>query len=157
MRWLFYLLLVLLTCLVQHGPLALWPWAPDLPLALLAWALVDGDDRWLVERAMLLGLVRDCCDPAASGFHLVTCTGLAVGALWARQWFYRRRASSWVIAAVVVTALVSLADGLLGGWGDRTALVLAIRLLTTAGACVVLAWLCDALPDRFRPVGAAGA
>lgn len=150
--------LAILAAVLQHTVLATVPWAPDVPLALLAWATVAGDERLMLVRAWTIGLVRDCVDPGSTCFHTVAYFLLALAFLPARSLVFHGRAAAWIASAFTASLLLAAIDRLLGGvpllhgWG-RPALV----ALLTALATLPIGWLFGGLPRAIRPVGGTAA
>jgi len=156
-RLAFYCILVLLAAIIDHACLSTWWFAPELSLALAAWAMVDGTEDGVVGRACLAGIARDLADPVGFGFHTVVLTGLGIAFLPLRRYLFRTRAAAWMVWAAVCLVVVRCVDGLLTGFGDITINHLLIVTLTTALTAVVCGWLFGGLPRRFRPVGVGGA
>ncbi len=156
---LFVLVAVLLAC-VQHGRLAFWPLAPDLPLALAAWAMVDGDDDGVVLRSWIVGLCRDLVDPGVryggECFYTITYTCLGLLYMPMRAWLFRSRAIAWGGWAWVCSLAISLIDGRLGSVHQGLPAMLAVAVLT-ACAAMGLGWLLGGLPPALRPIRAGGA
>jgi hypothetical protein len=155
----FTLIALLLSCL-QHGRLAGWSIAPDLPLALAAWAMVDGDDDGVLVRAWIVGLCRDLADPGTDygreGFYTIAygCLGLAFTPV--RAYLFRSRAIAWGGWAFVCALILALVDHRLGGvrmaWGATVSMA-----LLTALAAMGLGWALGGLPEGMRPLKAGGA
>ena len=158
MGFVILLLLAVLLAVVQHGQLATLPWAPDLPLALLAWAVVAGDERRLLLRAWSIGLIRDGIDPGSVVFHTAAYFSLALIFLPLRQMVFHGRAAAWIGYAVAASLLLAAIDRALGGiplnapW--TSALVIA---LGTGLATLVIGWLFAGLPKVMRPLPETGA
>ena len=66
MRLLLWIALAVIAAVLQHARLAAWPVAPDLPLALVAWAVVVGEAQAWMWRVWLVGALRDPIDPGSS-------------------------------------------------------------------------------------------
>ena len=156
-RLAFYCILVLLTAIIDHACLSAWWFAPDLSLALAAWAMVDGTEDGVVVRAGLAGIARDLADPVGFGFHTLVLTLLGVAFLPLRRFLFRTRAAAWMVWAATCFVLVRLIDGALTGFGDLTVQRLVIGALSTAVTAVACGWLFGGLPKALRPVGAGGA
>ena len=152
------LVLALLLALLQHGLLATQPSAPDLPLALLAWVVVAGDERRLLLRAWSIGLIRDVIDPGSVVFHTAGYFALALVFLPLRQMVFHGRAVAWIGWAVGASLLLTAIDRLLGGialgapWTQALMVALATGLATLA-----IGWLFGGLPKVIRPLPVAGA
>ncbi len=146
--------IALLIALVQHGLLATVPLAPDLPLALVAWAVVAGGESGLLLRAWLVGLARDLVDPGSLCFHTVAYFLLALAFLPVRPLIHHGRSPGWMGYAAVSCVLITLADRWLAGirvWWP-VAPILAVAGLT-ALATVACGWLMQGLPRPLRPIG----
>lgn len=146
-------IVALMAASVQHGYLVDWPVAPDLPLALAAWAIAGGGARWMLLRAWLVGAMRDLADPASLCFHAVAYTVFALLFLPVRGVVYRGRGISW--------AFLASGGSLTLRWADRwwigldpfadftTGLLVAI---CTGLAALAIGWLMQGLPIWLRPV-----
>lgn len=156
-RLAFYIVLVLLAAIIDHACLSVWWFAPDLSLALAAWAMVDGTEEGVVGRAFLAGLARDLADPVGLGFHTAVLTLLGVAFLPVRRFLFRTRAAAWMVWAATCFVVVRLIDGALTGFGDLTLQRIVVGALTTAVTAVICGWLFGGLPKALRPVGAGGA
>lgn len=154
-----FVLALLLACL-QHGQLAFWPLAPDLPLALAAWAMVDGDDEGVVLRPWLIGLARDLIAPGvqAGGDVFYTCAygGLGLCFMPLRAWLFRSRAIAWGGWAFLASLVLATIDARLGGVHLHLVPALLIAVLT-AGASMALGWLFGGLPRSLQVVRTGGA
>ena len=152
------LMLALLASLLQHGLLATLPTAPDLPLALLAWAVVAGDERLLLLRAWAIGLIRDLVDPGSVVFHTAAYLGLALIFLPMRQMVFHGRAVAWIGWAVAASLLLTAVDRMLSGVGLgapwRTAAIIAGL---TGAMTLAIGWIFSGLPKVLRPLPDAGA
>ena len=157
MRLAWFAVLAVLLCLLQHGPLATWWWAPDLPLALAAWAMVDGDADGVPLRAALVGLIRDLVDPGSTCFHVLVLGGTGLGFLLLRPYLFRSRWQAWGLWAAVLTGLVSAIDLVVAGPGDLRPAGIPILACGTALAAVAFGWLLGGLPGWLRPMARAGA
>jgi hypothetical protein len=155
----FAVIAILLAC-AQHGRLAWWGLAPDLPLALAAWSMVDGDDEGVVVRPWLVGLCRDLVAPglgAGGGCYYTIAYGcLGLCFLPLRSWLFRSRAIAWGGWAFICSALLTLVDSRLGGISVSGGFLLAIACLTAAAA-MVIGWLFGGLPLWLRPLRTGGA
>ncbi len=150
---------IALACL-QHGCLASWTIAPDLPLALAAWAMIHGDDDGVVLRPWLIGLCRDLVDPGTQDggdhFYLIAYGMMGLVFMPLRAWLFRSRATArggWAAHGSVVLAR---GDARLGGMHMRL-LPTVLVALATALAAIALGWLLAGLPRPLRPVRAGGA
>lgn len=152
-----YLILVLLAAIIDHACLSAWWFAPDLSLALAAWAMVDGSEDGVVGRACLAGIARDLADPVGFGFHTLVLTLLGVAFLPVRRFLFRTRAAAWMVWAASCFIVVRVIDGVVTGFGDLSLQRLVIGALTTAVTAVVCGWLFGGLPKSLRPVGVGGA
>lgn len=152
-----FLLLAVLAAVVQHSLLAIWWWAPDLPLALAAWAMVDGDEDGVVLRALLLGLVRDLVDPGSEWFHTAAYAGLAFAFLPVRGYLFRTRGLAWALWAAVCSLLLALIDWISAGFSASDPVAVAGMTVGTALAAMPIGWLFGGLPRLLRPVGVGGA
>jgi hypothetical protein len=157
MRLVWFSILALIACLLQHGPLATWWWAPDLTLALAAWAMVDGDEEGVPLRAGLVGLLRDLVDPGSTCFYLVVLTGAGLAFLVLRSLLFRSRWLAWWLWAAVLTTVVGVADLAVGGPGDLSLAGLPLLAAGTAFVAVGCGWLLGGLPGWLRPIARAGA
>jgi hypothetical protein len=147
-RLTWYIVLVLLAALVDHAWLSAYWWAPDLSLALAAWAMVDGDEDGVVWRALLAGCARDLIDPAGGGFHVLTLTAVGILFLPLRRFLFHTRGAAWAVWACVVYLLVRCADVACTGLGEALPRQLAIGALSTATAAIACGWLLGGLPER---------
>jgi hypothetical protein len=157
MRLAWFCVLALLACLVQHGVLATWWWAPDLPLALAAWAMVDGDEDGVPLRAGLVGLIRDVVDPGSLCFHVLVLSAAACAFLFLRPLLFRGRALAWGLWAALLTTVVLGLDLLISGPGDLRPATAPLVVVGTALTTMLLGWLLAGLPGWLRPVARAGA
>jgi hypothetical protein len=152
------LLLAVLAAIVQHGTLATAPLAPDLPLALLAWAVVAGDERALLVRAWSIGLIRDVIDPGSVAFHTLAYFGLALAFLPLRQVVFHGRAAAWIGWAVMASLLLAILDRALGGIPLEASWLPSVTVACGTGATTLgIGWLFGGLPKALRPVGGPGA
>ena len=147
----------LLVAVVQHGAWARLPGLPDLSVALLAWAVIDGDEELLPQRAILLGLLEDLVDPGSTGFHTGTAALVALAAVYARQVLFRTRITAWLVGGLMTWFLTSVADLVVGGFGDRWGTMGLASAAGTALAAAAWGWLLGGLPTRWRPIPPAGA
>lgn len=141
MRLLGWLLLALCLCLVQTSRLAAWPVAPDLPLALAAWAVTCGSgQRWML-RVWLVGAMRDLTDPGAQWFYAGAHLVLIAACLPLQRWL---PAQPWLALASVGAGLalaLQAIDILVGGVGGWTWWRGGVDAILTALAAVLLGWL----------------
>jgi hypothetical protein len=155
----FALIALLLACL-QHSRLAFWPYAPDLPLALAAWAMVVGDDEGVLLRAWIVGLCRDLVDPGTEYgrecFYTIAygCVGLAFTPV--RAYLFRSRAIAWGGWALACSLVLALVDCRLAGVGVPW-ITVGVDAVLTAWAAMALGWLLGGLPESLRPLRAGGA
>ena len=147
----------LVVAVIQHGAWATMPGLPDLSLALLAWAVVDGDEDHLPHRALLLGVVNDLTDPGSTGFHTVTAALVALAAIFARQVLFRARLAAWFLGGTLIWLFVAVADLPMSGLGDHAGWRALIEALGTGAAAAAFGWLLGGLPTRWRPIAPAGA
>lgn len=142
-RLLLWLILALTACVLMHARLAGWVVAPDLPLALAAWAVVVGDARAWMWRVWLIGPVRDAIDPGSQWFHTGAHLVLVLALLPIRRWL---PGVPW-LALLVTGAGLSLAvqglDILVGGRGGWTPWI--------GGADALLTGLVAVLCGRLVP------
>lgn len=157
MRLALFLLLAVLAAVVQHSLLAAWWWTPDLPLALAAWAMVDGDEDGVVIRALLLGMVRDLVDPGSEWFHAAAYAGLAIAFLPVRGYLFRTRGLAWALWAAICSLLLAGIDALSTLFSAFDPLAVVCGALGTALAAMPIGWLFGGLPRPLRPVGVGGA
>jgi hypothetical protein len=144
----------LLAALVQHGALATVPLAPDLPLALVAWAVVAGGESGVLLRAWLVGVARDLVDPGSACFHTIAYFAIALAFLPARRQVYHGRVAGWMGYAAASYVALALADRWLAGirvWWPLTP-VLAVAAIT-ACATLPIGWTLTGLPRAIRPSG----
>jgi hypothetical protein len=146
-RLLGWIVIVFAACALQHARLAGWPVAPDLPLALAAWAVVCGDPRAWMWRVWLIGPIRDAADPGSVWFYAAAQLLLVIAAIPLRRWIF---VTPWVALAAVgcgmalaVQAIDILVSGV-GGWSSWRGVVDA---LLTGAAAVAMGWLVPA-PKR---------
>lgn len=169
LRWTTYLFLALAAVMIQHSLLGGARFAPDLPLAMVAWAVVDGTTTGFVARAWWVGMIRDACDPGALlfqtagnpvGFALFHTAGyfLIALAFWPlRGLVFRRRGLGWGLVAAAANVVLAIADGLIGGFGDATTFSILVNAVLTAIAAMAIGWMAGILPPWLSPVGRDGA
>ncbi|MEK7416047.1 MAG: hypothetical protein AAB263_22310 [Planctomycetota bacterium] len=123
MRLLLWIVLVLTASVLFHARLAGWVVAPDVPLALVAWAMVCGDARVWMLRVWIIGPLRDLIDPGSQWFHAGTHLLFVAALIPLRRWI---PGTAW-IALVVVGVGMSLAMQAVdlvvsgrGGWEPLT-------------------------------------
>lgn len=157
MRLTWFAILALLACLMQHGPLATWWWAPDLSLALAAWAMVDGDEDGVPLRAALVGLLRDLVDPGSTCFYVLVLGGAGLAFLLLRPLLFRSRWMAWWLWAAALTTVVSLIDLAVSGPGDLRLSGIPVLASGTGVLAIAIGWLLGGLPGWLRPIARAGA
>ena len=158
MRNAVFLILVLMTVLAQHAWLEAWWWAPDLPLALMVWALVDGQTDRLAWRALSLGVLRDAIDPGSWWFHTACALGLALAAHALRPYLFRTRMTSWALTTAMAMVAVRLADVLLASSPGEVGIVsVLVQAAGSALSAVAIGWTCAGLPAWMHPLGRGGA
>jgi hypothetical protein len=157
MRWLLLALLALLAALVQHTVFGLGGVAPDLTLALAAWALVDGDDGTVPLRLFLIGALRDLVAPGSEAFHASVLLILAVLFWPARRLLLRRHPLGWAGAGVLLALALPAIDAALYSAGGMWFSAVVWSAVLTGIAAVGCGWTFGGLPGRWRPVAAAGA
>lgn len=157
MRWLGFMLLAGIICLLQHSVLGNVRFAPDVPLALAMWAMVDGDEDGFIQRAWLVGVMRDLIDPTGGCFHSVVYLVLAATYLPMRGIFFRTRGAGWGTVAFIAAIIVPGIDGLVSGPGDLNLLGVLVNAACTAAVAVCFGWIFNGLPLALSPVGKAGA
>ncbi len=150
-------LVALMVALAEHGAWARLPGAPDLLTALLAWAVIDGDEARLPLRALLIGAVGDLCDPGSAGFHLGTAAVIALLAVPLRAILFRARAAAWLVGGLLAWLLIAVVDTVVSGPGDRWSTWGLVSALGTSVMAAGWGWLLGGLPARWRPVPPAGA
>lgn len=109
MRLLLWSVLALSACVLTHARLAGWPVAPDLPLALAAWAVVIGEPRAWMWRVWLIGPLRDLIDPGSVWFHAGAHLMLVLAVLPLRRWL---PGLPWLALLVTGFGLSAAAQGL---------------------------------------------
>lgn len=157
MRYAILVFIAVILGLLQYGPLARLPLAPDLLLALAAWAMVDGTEDGVLMRAWLIGLVADGLDPGSVTFHTIGFLALALAYLPVRDLFFRTRFTGWASWAAICALVLALADGWIAGFGDATAGRIAGHIVLTAAIAMGIGWLFGGLPTAIQPVGKGGA
>ena len=160
------LALALLFGIFQHSCLSFSPLAPDLPLALAAWAMVDGTEEGVLLRAWLIGLCGDLTDPAStalSGFDLGACFHticyllLAMIFLPLRGFLFRGRITGWAAWAMLSYLLLNIIDRWRSGGGDGGLTLLLANGVLTGLVAIPLGWALNHLPRRLHPIGEGGA
>lgn len=145
-------IIAVLVALVQHGLLATVPLAPDLPLALAAWAVVAGGESGLLVRAWLVGMARDLIDPGSLCFHTFAYFLLALAFLPVRRLVHHDRAAGWMAYAALSYMALTVFDRWLAGmsvWWPLASLLAVAG--ATALASVALGWTLSGLPKALRP------
>ena len=138
MRLLLWIAVVLCAVVAQHALLASLRAAPDLPLALAAWAVVVGDPQLWMWRVWLCGAVRDPVDPGSQWFHAGAHLVLVIALLPLRRWLPGVR---WLALLAVGGGMSLAVQGLdivvggRGGWQWWSGLLSA---LLTGGAAVLV-------------------
>jgi hypothetical protein len=151
------LVIALALSLVQYSWLARWAVTPDLPLALAAWAMVDGTEQGVLWRAWLIGVVADFVDPGSEYFHAIAYLLLALAYLPVRSLVFRTRSTGWASWAAVCSLLAALADGWIAGFGDSTWRTMLLSAGETAVCAMAVGWLFGGMPGAWHPVGKGGA
>jgi hypothetical protein len=156
-RYVVLAIIALALSLLQYGWLARSQVTPDLPLALAAWAMVDGTEDGVLWRAWLVGLLADLIDPGSDCFHAVAFLLLALAYLPVRSLVFRTRVAGWGGWAAICSLLLAIGDGWVGGFGDSTWKTMALAAAETALAAMAIGWLFGGLPGALQPVGRGGA
>lgn len=137
MRLLFWIALALCAAVLMHARLAAYPGAPDLPLALAAWAVVVGDPQAWMWRVWLAGALRDPLDPGSQWFHAGAHFALILVLLPLRRWLPGVRWLALLLCGAGMSLAVQGLDILVsgrGGWHWWSGLLAA----ASTGACAVL-------------------
>ncbi len=150
-------IIALLAALAQFSVLSGWRAAPDLPLALAAWAMVDGTARGVIWRAWLIGGITDLVDPTPDVFASVAYVLLALAYLPIRNLVFRTRVAGWGVWAAIACLLVQGTDRWLHGAGDSVWQTQCTTTGLTALAAMGIGWLFGGLPGGLRPVAREGA
>lgn len=150
-------LIAVFLALLQYSWLSRWPMVPDLPLALAAWAMVDGTEDGVLIRAWLIGLGVDAIDPGSDCFHAIGFLLLALAYLPLRSLVFRTRFTGWAVWAAICSLVLALVDGWLSGYGDATGRSLVISAGLTALATMGVGWVFSGIPGAYQPVGRGGA
>jgi hypothetical protein len=155
----YVVLIIIATALavLQCSWLGAYPTAPNLLLALAAWAMVDGTEHGVIPRAWVIGTIADIFDPASIAFHALTFMTLAIIYLPIRSLIFRSRITGWAAWAFIATMLFHLCDGWMSGFGDGNGWYLFLSATWTALVAVAFGWLLKGLPDVLQPVGKGGA
>jgi hypothetical protein len=151
------IVIAVLLAVLQYSWFGNYPTAPNLLLALAAWAMVDGTQRGVIPRAWIIGTIADLFDPASIAFNAIMYLSLAVLYLPVRALIFRSRMTGWAAWAFIATMIARTIDGWMYGFGDSSPLVLVIAASWTAVAAVVLGWLLRGLPPVLQPIGQGGA
>jgi hypothetical protein len=136
-RLLLWILLIVCAAVLQHARLCAYPVAPDLPLALAAWAVVVGDPQAWMWRVWLAGALRDPVDPGSQWFHAGAHLALILLLVPLRRWLPGVRWLALLLTGAGLSAAIQGLDILVGGrggWQWWSGLLTA--LLT--GGCAVL-------------------
>ncbi len=150
-------IIALLAALAQFSVLSGWRAAPDLPLALAAWAMVDGTARGVIWRAWLVGGITDLVDPTPDIFASIAYVLLALAYLPIRNLVFRTRVAGWGVWAAIASLLVQGTDRWLHGAGDSVWQTQCTTTGLTALAAMGIGWLFGGLPGGLRPVAREGA
>lgn len=145
-------IIALLIAVIQHSALSSLPLVPDLPLALVAWAVVAGSESGLLLRAWLVGVARDVVDPGSLCFHTVVYFLIALAFLPARRLVHHGRFAGWMAYAAVSCVVITLADRWLAGirvWWPLAPMLVVAGL--TALATLPIGWTLTGLPKAIRP------
>lgn len=148
MRLLGWLLLALCLALIQTSRLSAWPVAPDLLVALSAWAVTCGDARAWMLRVWLVGAVRDLTDPGSVWFYAASHLVLIVACMPLQRWL---PAQPWLALASVgagMSLMLQAIDIVVGGLGAWTWWHGGVDAALTAAAAVALGWLMPAPVKR---------
>lgn len=137
MRLFAWLCLGLLAATVFHARLAAWPVAPDLSLALAAWAVVVGGERHWLWRVWLLGPLRDLIDPGAVWFHAGTHLVLVAALLPLRRWLPGLPWLALLVAGAGLSLLAQGVDALVSGTGGWSPWRGVADALLTGGVAVL--------------------
>jgi hypothetical protein len=157
MRWALFLFLAAGCCVLMHAWLAAWPIAPDLPTALVAFALIGGQERGLLLRAWLVGVVRDAVDPGSTWFYTAGYLLIALCYLPVRNHLFQTRWAAWASTGAACAIGIEALDGLVGGYGGHGVWTIAAQTALTALATAGIGWLLADLPRELRPMGDSGA
>ena len=155
----FVVLIIIATALavLQYSWFGAYPAAPNLLLALAAWAMVDGTQQGVIPRAWVIGTIADVFDPGSVVFHALTFITLAIIYLPIRSLIFRSRMTGWASWAFIATILVHLCDGWIAGFGDGSGWNMIFSAMGTAMVAVAFGWLLKGLPEVLQPVGKGGA
>ncbi len=151
MRLLLWIPFVLGAVVLMHARLAAYPGAPDLPLALCAWAVVVGDPQAWMWRVWLAGALRDPVDPGSHWFHAGAHLVLIILLVPVRRWLPGVRWLALLLTGAGMSLAVQGLDMLVGGRGGWQ---WWSGLLTAAltGACAVLCGRLAPGPKRTATV-----
>ncbi len=137
MRLLLWIVLVICAAVLQHARLCAYPIAPDLALALVAWAVVVGDSQMWMWRVWLAGALRDPIDPGSQWFHAGAHLALVLGLMPLRRWLPALPWLALLVTGAGASAAVQGLDILVGGRGGWIWWTGALEALLT-GACAVI-------------------
>jgi len=108
---------ILCAVVLQHARLAGWPVAPDLPLALAAWAVVVGNSQAWMWRVWLAGALRDPVDPGSQWFHAGAHLVLVLVLLPVRRWIPGVHWVALLVTGAGMSGAVQALDILVSGRG----------------------------------------
>lgn len=141
MRLLLWIVLAVVAAVLQHARLAAWPVAPDLPLALVAWAVVVGDPQAWMWRVWLAGALRDPIDPGSQWFHAGAHLVLVLALMPLRRWLPGLPWLALLVGGAGASAVVQGLDILVGGVGGWEWWTGALNALLTGAAAVAFGQL----------------
>ena len=140
-RMLVWILCGLTASVLFHARLAGWVVAPDLPLALVAWAVVCGDTHVWMLRVWIIGPLRDLVDPGSQWFHAGAHLLLVAALIPLRRWI---PSNIWIaLLAVGVGASLSTQalDVVISGRGGWDVLIGITDAALTGLLAMVFGWL----------------
>ncbi len=156
-RYVVLIFVAVLLAVLQYSWFGNFPSAPNLLLALAAWAMVDGTQRGVVPRAWIIGTIADLFDPASIAFNALMFLSLAIIYLPVRALIFRSRMTGWAAWAFIAMMIMQFVDGSLYGFGDSNPLIMMIAASWTAIVAVALGWMFRGIPKTFHPIGQGGA